>query len=70
MAEDCIPMIEYSSAHSSPGQTLHVPRTGWAGARASNGDSGVHSFNNSYECEAEVSAENFTHGRNIHAAHR
>ena len=69
-------MIEYSSAHSSPGQTLHVPRAGWAGTRASNGDSGVHSFNNSYEYEAggpgdiEVIPENFTHARNIHAAHR
>ena len=76
-ADDCIPMIEYSSAHSSPGQTLHVPRAGWAGTRASNGDSGVHSFNNSYEYEAgggpgdiEVIPENFTHARNIHAAHR
>ena len=76
-AEDCIPMIEYNSAHSSPGQTLHVPRTGWAGTRANNGDSGVHSFNNSYEYEAgggqgdiEAIPENFTHARNIPAAHR
>ena len=26
VAEDCIPMIEYNSNHSSPQQTLHVPR--------------------------------------------
>ena len=76
-AEDCIPMIEYNSAHSSPGQTLHVPRAGWAGTRANNGDSGVQSFNNSYEYEAgagagdfEIIPENFTHDRNFQAAHR
>ena len=71
-AEDCIPMIEYTSPHSSPQQTLHVPRAGWAGASRGNGDSGVHSFNNSYECEGdiEVHRENFVHARSMHSAHR
>ena len=47
-SEDWVPMIESpaggagSSSHSSP-QTLHVPREQW---RA---DSGVHSYNTSYE---------------------
>ena len=78
--EDCIPMMEYASNHSSPQQTLHVPRAGWS--RGSNGDSGVHSFNNSYDYDHQADGagatsyshqdNNFLHTRKfdtMHSAH-
>ena len=76
--EDCIPMIEYNSNHSSPQQTLHVPRAGWGGpgGRGSNGDSGVPSTNNSYDYQSDQGEtypppqihhqENFVHSRTAH----
>ena len=63
--EDCIPMMEYNSTNSSPQQTLHVPRATWTRG-SNNGDSGVHSFNNSYDYDHQSDQQDGGYSQNSH----